>query len=593
MILLTVLMTTGIAYVVIERLEPQYRARSTLVLTVLDTRVRTTDVELESFEMTRAIIETEIDILHSRGFAAEVAENLSLFRNPEFGGVVDDGTDTGVDPETRDRVIDATLAAYTAFRSGESLAIAILATAPDPDLAAGIANTVTETYISNAQDKRREGIEQGIQFLRSRVAGLGEELSQAEVSLASFIRNNDLDDTELPGQLRAEENRLNAMIASLEADRSSEARSRSQEIAAQVEEVGAKLQALTRSQLTLLRMERSMELLRARYQSAVERLNGLETQQNFSGQGARQVTVARVPSEPFWPDRRMLLAAGAFAGLVLAVVAALLREATDTRISSETGVAGISGVMNFGYVPRLVSKGLFRRRHAPLRALRDDPNSAFAQSLSRLLTLWLNLRAGSKVLMITSGLPAEGKSTLAVSLGAIAARSGMKVLLVDLDRHRRGVSNLLEATIDPVGPAALLEGRASPIPVSVDGDQVEGLEVLSLDLQNRAAAQSMSDMLHALKQHLTERYDIVLLDTPPVLAVDDACRLRGLAENTLVAVRWNRTTRDELRGAMQQLGRNGIAVTGTVITDLNTRKHRRYGYGGFVQYHAYGPSHQR
>ncbi|WP_171173142.1 AAA family ATPase [Ruegeria sp. HKCCD8929] len=574
-------------FAVVSEMEPHYKSRSTVVMALQDTRVRATDVQLESFELSRVVIETELDVLKSREFAAEVTTVLSLFDDPGFAGVVDPDQP---EPEVarRERVIDKMLSSYSVSRHGESLAIEITATSVDPALAADIANTVAEIYILKSMLKRREGITQSIEFLRTRVDELGEELSQSELELAADIRENNLDDQNLPIRLRADVERLTSIYEVVRDDPASV--EEAPLIAKELEEAQAALHARTRAELALMRKERSLELLRARYQTSIEKLNELETQLQFVGQGARQVSVARVPVDPYWPNPRLAVAASAAAGFTLAFIIAYLTENMNTRVWSENQILRVTGLVNYGFLPRIKKRGLFPRRHEPLWFLENNPNSSFAEALHSFLTLWFNVGSAGKVMMVTSGLPNEGKSTVAVSLAAAAARDGMKVLVLDFDSHRRGAMKLFGVEQTALSVEEVLAGDGASEPVSVEGEAMEGITLLSLKTRSKSPLPALKTALAELKEGLLGYYDLILVDTPPVLIVDDACRLGPLIDRTLLVVRWGNTTEAVLRDATEKLSMNGIEVSATLVNDVDTRKHRRYGYGGYAHYYSYGTS---
>lgn len=580
-----IVLVVGIAFLIVSRLEPQYKSRSTLVLTLFDTRVSATSVQIESFELTKAVIETELDILRSRGFSIEVAEALSLFDDPSFVDVVESDV-----PETeeafRERVIDKMQASYSVFRQGESLAIGVIATASDPILAANIANSVAETYIQSSMNKRTLKITQSIGFLRNRVEKLGEELSKSELQLAAFIANNDMDDETVPERLRSEVDRLGLIAEVVRNDAS--ASGETERIEAALAKAEALLHERTRSELSLMRMERSMELLKVRYHSSIEKLNELETHLESIGQAARQVSFARPSANPYWPNPRSAIAISAIVGFSLAFIVALLIEGLNKRVWSEEQITRVTGLANVGFLLRIGKFGQLRRNHDPLVHLKENPRSAYAESLRSFLTLWFNQGNKGKFLMVASGLPNEGKSTVAVSIAAAAAKEEMRVLVLDLDGHRQGSSRLLGSDKRPCSMENALSGKVVPQQVVLNGLQMERVFLMSVNTRARLPPEALKRALIQLKKKLSKDFDLILVDTSPVLIVNDICRLGPLVDDTLLVVRWGQTTEDVLRDAKDTLERNGVTVTATLINDVNPRKHRTYGYGGNVHYYSYG-----
>ena len=570
-------------YVVVSTMEPEYKTRSTVVLTTLDTRVRSSDVQLETFELSRATIETELNILRSREFAYQVLDTLQPYDNPAFMGADTSDVLAG-DASERERLIDKMLSSYSVFREGESLAVQIIATASDAQLAADIANAVAETYIAQNVQKRRQAISDSITFLRERVQMLGEELSAAELALASFIRENELDDTDLPIQLRGDVDRLTAIVAARQG--SADEDGVGARAAAQLEQVRAALHDRTRAELSLLSQERAMELLSVRYESSIERLNDLETQIDFITQGDRQVSFARIPSEPASPNPPVALVARAMAGLVLSFIAALALESVNTRLWNEDQTSAVSGLPNLGYTPRIFKHEYVGDLYKPSMFILSHPYSAFTEALRGFLTIWFNMVEKSRIVMVTSGLPNEGKSTVAVALATAAAQDGMRVLVLDLDFHRQGAAALMELSRSTSSLEDVLSGVKLPEVLVLDEAEDVSLEFLSIKMRDKTPPNVFKAQLSELRTHLNAAYDLVLVDTPPVLILDEACRLNNLVDNSILVVRWGKTTQDVLRDASERLRHNGVPVAGTIINDVDLSKHRTYGYGGYAHYYG-------
>jgi uncharacterized protein involved in exopolysaccharide biosynthesis/Mrp family chromosome partitioning ATPase len=581
LIILIVLAVIAVTYIIVERLEERFTARSTLVLTGLDTRVSQTDTQLESFELSRAVIETEMDVLKSRAFADQLAVYLGLYDNPDFVSPTSDGQP--IDPALhQEQVLDKIQGAYVVYRSGESLAIDIIATANSARLAADIANSIPAVYIENSLTEQRASVSSSIMFLRERVETLGEELTLAEVELANFIRENKLDDAQLPDRLRSQIQYLTTFLKTADADQDTE---RLQNELAKVE---TELQERTRAELEQMRRERLLEVQRLRYQTAIEKLNELETQINLVSQGARQVSVARPPVAASWPNKKASLVIAAVGGLVLAFVVALILDLMNRRLWNETQTMRISGLPNAGFLPRIGRDAGAMRREGVAKYLIAKPHTMFAQAVRGATGLWFDDNNEGWVVMITSGLPHEGKSTVTVALGVSAALDGLRTLIIDMDSHREAASKLLEANTKPAKVADVLSGKITPKPVSLGGKVVEGLEFLSVDARSGSNLKEQRQQLATLRTDLRDKYDLVIVDTPPVLVVDDTVRIGVLADEIWQVVRWGRTPENVLVDSVERLKRDGLPITATLINDVDTRRHQRLGYGGYAQYYNYG-----
>ncbi len=581
----------------LQMAEERYATRATIVLTPSETRISRTAAQLESFDVSRSIVETELDVLRSRQFAAEVAERLDLATHPVFVPAVDAPAISPV--ERRQQMIDRLLASYSVSRSGESLAIEIVAETTDPELTAAIANGVAETFILRSERAQRLEIQQSITFLETRAETMSVELSQLDSQFADFVRANGLDDGDRLDRLLSEQMRLTAIREALGDDPAQDAeRARNQEALANVDQL---LRAHTAATLTLGRMERALDLQQTRYQNAVERLNELETQLDFVPRSARQVTIARVPAEPSWPNKRVALAATFIATTVLAFVTVLLLESMNKRIWTAADVERFTGLKNFGSVPRIGDKGIWLPKVAPLNFLSSDPRSYFNEGIRGILTRILNTLKNSdaKVIMFSSSLPNEGKSTVALSLAASAAQDGLKVLLLDLDSHgeRAKAKGGAEATVlslqdmveslkrNAAKPGELYTaGHSSKDVPSFETFAIleDGPAVIQVAAQERLNLHLLEKFQTTVIPELRKRFDLILLDTPPVLVFDDACRFGSFSDAIFIVVRWGKSKGNELREAHERLSRNGFDVVGTVFTDVDPKEQRRFSTGVYL-----------
>lgn len=584
LMILTVVLVVAATYFVVDQLEERFTARATLVLTGLDTRVRKTDTQLESFELSRAVIETEMDVLKSRAFTDQLANFLGLYDDPAFVSPNVDGQpiDAALHQE---QVLDKIQASYSVSRSGESLAIDIIATTNSPTLAADIANAIPAVYIENSLSEQRENVSNSIVFLRERVETLAEELSLAEVDLANFIRENNLDDDQLPDRLRSQVQYLNTFLKTADSEENGQ---NSERLLAELAQVEAELKDRTRAELAQMRKERLLEVQRLRYQTAIEKLNELETQINLVSQGARQVSIAQPPASASWPNKKASLMIAAVGGLVLAFVIALILDLMNRRIWSESQTIRISGLPNAGFLPRIGRRAGAIRHKGVARYLISKPHTMFAQAVRSATGLWFGDNKEGWVVLITSGLPHEGKSTVTVGLGVSAALDGMRTLVIDMDSHRESAARLLDATMTPAKLEDTLSGKVAPRPVVLDGETVEGLDFLSIEARSRSNLKTQRQQLLALGAKVRGIYDIVIVDTPPVLVVDDTVRIGVLADEIWQVVRWGRTPENVLEDTVERLKRNGLPITATLINDVDTRRHQRLGYGGYAQYYKYG-----
>ena len=296
---------------------------------------------------------------------------------------------------------------------------------------------------------------------------------------------------------------------------------------------------------------------------------------------ATTLAVAQVPVEPSSPNIPRNLALGLLLGLLLGTGIAVLRQMLDTKIRSEQDVRNLTespilGVVAFDQqVPR----------HPVI--LRDEPLAAPSEAVRRLRTNLQFIDVGNrpKSIVISSSIPGEGKSTIAINLAVSLADAGARVLLIDADLRRPSIAEY--AGIEgSVGLTTVLIGRADV------EDVVQPMGTTTLDLLPAGQLPpNPSELLGSpamagLLDRLTTSYDTVLLDSPPLLPVTDAAVLSKLAGGALVVVGADRIHRPQLLETLGSLHTAGAHVLGIVLNKIDRREARTYSYDS-----GYAPTH--
>ncbi|MFE7843723.1 polysaccharide biosynthesis tyrosine autokinase [Microbacterium sp. NPDC057407] len=291
----------------------------------------------------------------------------------------------------------------------------------------------------------------------------------------------------------------------------------------------------------------------------------------------KKVQDAVVPTAPFEPSAARNLAIGILLGLAAGIGAALLTERFDTRLRGRQAVEGVTAASVLGAVSEEASGGDLVIRPTHDYSARHE---AFRQLRTHLQ--FANVDGGVRSVLVTSSIPGEGKSTTAVNLATVLAESGMRVLLVDADLRRPVVASLLGLE-GSVGLTTVLTGRI-PLdeaiqPVShAPGLQVLGSGVLPPNPSELLASEAMERTLAEAKAH----YDIVVIDSPPLVSVSDAGALATLVSGTLlVASVDGRLHRDQLRQALQNLSFVNAKLFGLVLNRVEASRSTSgyYGYG--------------
>lgn len=320
------------------------------------------------------------------------------------------------------------------------------------------------------------------------------------------------------------------------------------------------------------------------YDDLLQRYNETSQQEDLVQPDARVVTVAAPPNMPSSPGPKLFTAAGFLVSAMLGGGLALLLERLDRGIRSAREVESLLGLPTLGIIPLL---DRLKRNQKPHQYLREKPLSAYAEAVRGVYT---GLRLGSsasqpKVVMVTSSLPQEGKTTLAVSLAALVARSSKKVLLIDLDLRHPSVHRELGWQVSS-GLVEYMSGERALDEV-IHHDLESGLHFLPIKLQTTNPLELIeSERMSQLLATCRETYDYVFVDTPPVASVQDTKVAAALADKIVFVVHWGRTIESAARDSLVALRNAGVEPAGVILTQVDMRKHAQYGYGDIGQYYT-------
>ncbi len=282
--------------------------------------------------------------------------------------------------------------------------------------------------------------------------------------------------------------------------------------------------------------ERRMRLLEAR----AEQLKVLgELDQFKSRDDARAVSIAqraRTPRELSFPRWRYLLPAGGVLTLGFFVGFIFLREFLDTRVRYATDLTGISGLRLLGSIPDLADDPLGTKQIE--RVVRDAPKSIAAE-LSRQITgqvLKSCTQNSVKTIACLSGLPEAGTTSLITNLAESMAASGRKVLVVDANFRRSHLAASMGTDPDARGLGDVLRGAASVADVTASAGS--GIDIIPAGTpEHRVFELLNTPKIDAFLQEVAAKYDIVLLDVPPVVVAGDALAVANKVDGTILVVR--------------------------------------------------------
>ena len=280
------------------------------------------------------------------------------------------------------------------------------------------------------------------------------------------------------------------------------------------------------------------------------------------------VDLADVPTRPAPPGRLTYLAGSLAAGVILGCILALLAEALNTRVITSDQAGRVSLLPPLAILPRL-SKGDLTGSIS-----RDSP---YIEAIETLRTSLIHGEhtPSLKVLLLTSALANEGKSTISASLAVVLAQHGTRVLLIDCDlRHGNLASQFGLAS--NTGLTSVLEGKADldsalQTVTVVPGIQLSsGLQVLvsGPSVSTRAALILGSNQMQTLIESARERFDFVILNGPPALGLSDVLNIGKLSDTVLFIIRSKAVTRKSVKQALQALEIARLPLLGYVLNDF-------------------------
>jgi len=291
-----------------------------------------------------------------------------------------------------------------------------------------------------------------------------------------------------------------------------------------------------------------------------------------------------LPHEPVSPQPLPNIGLGLILGGMLGLGLAILREVLDATVQQLEDVPELETTPLLSLLPfdsDVVERPLIV--DLPPHAPRGEAFRVLRTNMS-----FINVDHPAKAFVVTSSVPGEGKSTIATNAAIAMASAGAKVVLVDGDLRRPQVAELLG--LEPsVGLTTALVGMRD-LEGTIQQHAQSGLSVLTSGrLPPNPAELLQTEAMRALVDTLRARYDVTIIDAPPLLPVTDASVMAGLTDGAVLVVRHGSTTRDQVTGAVERLKAVGSSPLGVVFNMVSVKRYSKH-HGDALEYgHGYGP----
>jgi succinoglycan biosynthesis transport protein ExoP len=360
------------------------------------------------------------------------------------------------------------------------------------------------------------------------------------------------------------------------------ARVNEQALERQVGAARSEIQNLNRKEFQLAALERDVSNNRQLYELFIQRFKETNITGEMQSANARVIDPALLPDTAFGPNRRLIVGMALLAALVIAVALALLGERLDNTVKTSNEVESRLGVPALGVVQLTKVKSGQQIE----RIFLEDPQTSFSEAIRtvRSAVMLSALDSPKKVVVVTSSVPEEGKTTIASNL-ALALGQVKRTLLVDADMRRPKIGRIMG------GPQAVMLGLSELCAGTAQPEQCV-FPILNTNVHILPSGRVPPNPQELLASHrferivelLGEKFDIIVIDSPPVQMVSDALVLSRLATEVVYVVKADETPYPLARAGVRKLRRASAPLVGVVLNQLDVIKADRY-YG---EYSGYG-----
>jgi capsular exopolysaccharide synthesis family protein len=322
---------------------------------------------------------------------------------------------------------------------------------------------------------------------------------------------------------------------------------------------------------------------RSMYEAFLGRLNQTQGQEGIQTPDARVISQAQIPRGASFPRKGLTIGLSIPAGILLGLMIAFAIERLDSGFRTTSQLENMLGVPVLATIPEIREEGI-----PAADFVADKPLSSFAEAIRGVqLGLSLsNVDRQPKVIVVTSSVPGEGKTTVSISLARMAARGGLKTIIIDGDLRRPNLANnfgrehfergLIEAITGelPLDQCVAKDPKSNAVILPCLKPAVNPADVLS------------SQTMQRLIDNLSKTFDLVIIDSAPILPVNDTKILSRLADTVLFVVRWEKTPREAVATALRSLRDVHATISGVAMTRADTERFRYYNYG-YQSYYSY------
>jgi tyrosine-protein kinase Etk/Wzc len=460
---------------------------------------------------------------------------------------------------------------------------------------------VGDIYVRQNVERKSAEAEQSLGFLDAQLPQLRTQLDAAEISLNNYLKANQT------VNLSAETEAILNRVVEIEKQESAFNLKRTEleqlygkqhpsmvvlseqkgELKKVREELEAQISQLPATQQDILRLSRDVEVNGALYTFLLNKAQELRVIKAGTVGNVRILDNPVQPYAPIKPKKSLIVAVAVLLGGFLGVAIILLRQALRRGISDPNELEQKLGLPLYCVVPFSDDEAKFNRKsngkHSRVLARENSKELAIEALRGMRTSLHFALMESDNNRVVISGAsPGVGKSFLSVNLAYLLAEAGKKVLLIDADMRKGHINQYIGAKRSP-GLSEVISGQTAIENAVHTPFEVQLSVITTGEYPPNPSELLMSDRFPQLLEQLGNDYDVVIIDTPPIMAVADAGIISPLVGATFVAVRAEVNTLDEVDAATKRLSQHGNKVSGYLFNGLR-RSDSKYGYGKYSYY---------
>jgi len=478
-------------------------------------------------------------------------------------------------------------------------------TGEDPVLISQVLNQVINNYLYQNVERKSEEAEKSLAFLKNQLPDVRSKLDVAEDKLNTFRRQNDSVDVSLEAKsaldssvsIQTQLNELTfreAEVSQLFKKDHPTYRALLEKRATlegEQKKLNGKISQMPQTQQEIVRLTRDVQAGQEIYMQLLNRQQELSISKASTVGDVRIIDHAETAGTPVAPKKLLLILASLVAGLVVSVGLVLLKALFHHGIDNpeqleELGLSVYASVPLSEWQRKKDAEALVKRNlkgntdpHNTLLAL-GNPTDLSIEAIRSLRTSlhFAMMEAKNNILMITGASPGIGKTFICSNLATLVAKAGQKVLFIDGDM-RRGYTHDLLGADSKTGLSNILSGKTPFTPDLIQrGDY--GFDFIARgQVPPNPSELLMHNRMNELLDWASQHYDLVLIDTPPILAVTDASIIGKLAGTSLMVARFETNTLKEVEISYKRFAQNGIDIKGVILNAVVRKSANAYGYG--------------